>query len=489
MSTRRLLTLFSFLIILSLVLVACGGDEEATEVPATAVPATAVPEEAAPPEEEAAPPEEEEMVEEEEAAAPAPGGPSEGSFLERAYAGEFAGTEVLIQSVLVDEDEAITLEGWADFEEATGIDIVHAGTKEHETQITVQVESGNAPDIAMFSQPSLLQTFVDGGYVPDVRDFISEEDLQSRYAQGWLDSATLSSPDGDDVMAGVWWKAANKDLVWYPKVTFDAAGYEVPTTWDELLALTQTIADDGDAAWCLGIESGVATGWVATDWIEALMLRTTSPENYDAWVAGDLPFSSPEVKHAAELMSEIWLNPDYVLGGTDQIISEFIGDSPTHMFEDPPTCWLHRQASWIQGFFGEGLEAGVDWDFFYLPGVDPMYGEPVLMAGDIMTLFNERDEVKAVLEYLSTADSVEVVVKNGRGMSPHQGSSLDWYTNDIDRRIADLLTGAEIVRFDGGDMMPAQVGAGSFWSAMVDYVSGVLTLDEALQAIDDSWPE
>jgi len=484
---RRLLTIFSFLIILSLVLVACGGDEDPT-----ATPVPPAEEEAPPPEEEEAPPPEEEEApppEEEEAAAPAPGGGSEGSYLQRAYDGEFAGTEVLIQSVLVDEDEAITLEGWADFEEATGIDIVHAGTKEHETQIKVQVESGNAPDIAMFSQPSLLQTFVDDGFVPDVRDFISDEDLADRYAQGWLDSATFTTPDGDQIMGGVWWKAANKDLVWYPKATFEAAGYEVPTTWDELLALTQMIADDGDAAWCLGIESGVATGWVATDWIEALLLRTTSPENYDAWVAGDLPFSSPEVKHAAELMSEIWLNPDYVLGGTDQILSEFIGDTPTHMFEDPPTCWLHRQASWIQGFFGEGLEAGTDWDFFYLPGVDPMYGEPVLMAGDIMTLFNDRDEAKAVLEYLSTADSVELVVKNGRGMSPHQGSSLDWYTNDIDRRIADLLTGAEVVRFDGGDMMPAVVGAGSFWSAMVDYVAGVKTLDEALQTIDDSWPQ
>jgi len=118
-----------------------------------------------------------------------------------------------------------------------------------------------------------------------------------------------------------------------------------------------------------------------------------------------------------------------------------------------------------------------------------MYGEPVLMAGDIMTLFNDRDEAKAVLEYLSTADSVELGVKNGRGMSPHQGSSLDWYTKDIDRRIADLLTGAEVVRFDGGDMMPAVVGAGSFWSAMVDYVAGIQTLDEALQTIDDSWPQ
>jgi alpha-glucoside transport system substrate-binding protein len=234
----------------------------------------------------------------------------------------------------------------------------------------------------------------------------------------------------------------------------------------------------------------VATGWVATDWIEALMLRTAPPEDYDAWVAGELPFSSDQVKNAAQLMGDIWLNPDYVLGGTDQIVTEFIGDSPTHMFEDPPTCWLHKQAAWITGFFGEGLEAGVDYDFFYLPPVDPQFGEPVLMAGDIFTMMagNDRPEVAAFLDYLSHGESVETVVRNGGGLSPHQDSSLDWYSNDIDRRVAEILLNAETVRFDASDLMPPEVGAGTFWSDMVDYVTGTLTLDEALQEIDASWP-
>ena len=106
------------------------------------------------------------------------------------------------------------------------------------------------------------------------------------------------------------------------------------------------------------------------------MLRTAPPEDYDAWVAGDLPFSSDQVKRAAQIMSDTWLTEGNVLGGKDQIVTEFIGDSPTHMFEDPPTCWMHKQASWIQGFFGEGVEPGVDYDFFYLPPVDPAYGSP-----------------------------------------------------------------------------------------------------------------
>jgi alpha-glucoside transport system substrate-binding protein len=423
----------------------------------------------------------------EEAAAPETG---EASFLDRALAGEFAGTEVSLLTVKVDEDEALFNESISGFEEATGIDVIHSGTREFETQIVVQIDGGNPPDVTMWPQPALLANYVASGDVPDVRDYVDEAGLQERYAQGWLDSATFPGPDGEPVMAGVWVIAANKDLVWYNKKAFDAAGYEVPTTWEELIALNDTIVADGDAPWCIGIESGVATGWIATDWIEALMLRTAPPEDYDAWVAGELPFDSPQVRNAIQLMMDIWGNPDYVLGGSDQLVTEFMGDSPTHMFEDPPTCWMHKQASWIQSFFGEGLEAGVDYDFFYLPQVDAEYGEPVLMAGDIFTMMtgNERPEVAAFVEFLSTGASMETLVRNGGGLSPHRDSSLDWYSNDVDRRIAEILLNAETVRFDASDLMPPEVGAGTFWSVMTDLASGGIALDEAVAEIDASWP-
>ena len=116
-------------------------------------------------------------------------------------------------------------------------------------------------------------------------------------------------------MVGVWERVNVKSLVWYPKKAFDEAGYKIPTTWDELMALQDQIVADGDTPWCIGIESGAATGWPATDWIEEIMLRTTSLENYDKWTRGELEFTSPEVKNAAETMATIWFNDKYVFGG------------------------------------------------------------------------------------------------------------------------------------------------------------------------------
>jgi alpha-glucoside transport system substrate-binding protein len=412
----------------------------------------------------------------------------EAGYLERAKAGEFSGTSVEVLGVMVDEEAIKMEETVKPFEEATGIDVQYVGTKEFETQINVRVDAGNAPDIANLSQPGLLQRFVTAGEVVDVNTFLPRETLQETYIDSWLDMATMEGPDGP-IMAGVWHRAAVKSMVFYPKAAFDDAGYEVPATWDEMMALTQQIADDGDTAWCVGIESGAATGWVATDWMENIMLRTTSLENYDAWVKGELPFASPEVKNAAETMAAIWLNPEYVRGGTQAIISTFIGDSPVPMFNDPPGCWFHSQAAWITGFFGDDtLVAGEDYDFFYLPPIDEAYGRPALVAGDIMAMFNDRPEVRALMEYFSRGEGVEQWVRLGGALSPHRDSQLDWYTSAVDRGVAELLLNATSVRFDASDLMPGEVGAGSFWKAMTDWISGATDLDTALAEVDASWP-
>ncbi len=226
-----------------------------------------------------------------------------------------------------------------------------------------------------------------------------------------------------------------------------------------------------------------------TDWVEEMMLRTTSPENYDKWVTGELKFDSPEVRKAIETVEKIWFTDGYTYGGRGAIATTAFGDAPKPMFENPPKCWLHKQGNFITTFFPENLVAGVDYDFFYLPGVDPAYGSPVLGAGDIYAMFDDRPEVRAVMQYFSTGASVEGWVKAGGAISPHKDASLDWYQDPVSRKVAEVLQGATTFRFDGSDLMPGAVGAGSFWKSMTSYVTEAIDLDTALKDIDASWPK
>ncbi len=468
----KIWTLLGVMVMMAMIFTACA--------PATEAPTEAPPE----PEVEATEPMEEPEPEMPEVSFPMmPGG-----YLERAVAGEFSGTEVTVDGPFTDPDDLRFFESMEAFEEATGITVNYIGDKEFEARISIAVDAGDAPDIADFPQPGAVGNFARQGYVIDPTEWISEDWLKQQYNQSWLDMGMVEGPDGELVTGGVWHRFNGKPLVWYPKQPFEAAGYEIPETWDELVALTQTIADDGDTAWCIGIESQAATGWAATDWTEEMMLRTTSLDNYDAWVAGTLPFSSPEVKNAIETWSEIWFNEDYVYGGTDAIVSTYFGDAPAPMFEDPPGCWLHRQGNFITGFFPEGTEAGVDYDFFYFPPVDDAYGKPFLVAGDIMTMFNDRPEVRALMEYFTTPESASGWLQNGGALAAHQTATPDMYGVDMERGIAELVVQATAFRFDASDLMPAEVGSGSFWTGMTDYVSGLSDLDTALAEIDASWP-
>jgi len=481
---RKFAPLFVLLLVASLLLAACPAAAPAAapaaEAPATAEAHAEAAPTAAPAAEEAAPT---------ESNADADAAMAKGlDELANAYKGEYEGTIVTMTGPFTDEDAVKFNNSMMEFEEKTGIDIQYEGSKEFEASITVRVQAGDASDIVDFPQPGLLSTFASQGKVIPATDMISADWLAENYLQSWLDMATMEGPDGPK-QYGVWQRFNGKSLVWYPKKMFDASGYEIPTTWEDLQALQDQIVSDGDTPWCIGIESGAATGWVATDWTEEMMLRTTSLENYDAWVAGTLKFDSPEVRTAIAGFADIWNNDAYVSGGRAAIVTTFFGDAPTGMFQDPPTCWLHKQGNFITSFFPPEAKYGEDYGVFYLPGLDPAYGSPFLVAGDIMAAMADRPEVRAVMQFFSTGEGVKGWLAAGGALGPQKDVQLDWYGSDLERDIAGIVANATSVRFDGSDLMPGAVGAGSFWKGMTDYFSGAADLDTVLKEIDASWPQ
>jgi alpha-glucoside transport system substrate-binding protein len=413
----------------------------------------------------------------------APAAPAAYAELVAAEAGEYDGTTVTFLGPWIEAEQEAFEATLAGFEERTGIDVQYEGNGDFETVLNVRVESGDAPDLAVIPQPGLLRSFVESGDVLDISGHVAPDQLAEDYSQAWLDLATV-----DGQLSGVFFRASTKSIVWYPVAAFEEAGYAIPTTWDELIALSDQIVADGSTPWCISIEDSGATGWVATDWLEEIVLREAGPDVYDQWVAHEIPFDDPAIAAALDTMGEIWLNEDYVYGGTTAILTTWIGDTQTPMFEAAgPDCWMHRQAGWIPDFWPEGTEPGVDSDFFYLPPIDPALGSPVLGAGDVMAAFDDRPEVWAVLEYLATPDAAAGWIEQGGFISPHNGVTLDSYANVVDQGQAEILANATTFRFDGSDLMPAEVGAGTFWSGMVEWVDGADTAT-VLSDIDASWP-
>ena len=369
----------------------------------------------------------------------------------------------------------------APFEAKTGIKVEFTGTRDLPAVLTTRVEAGNPPDVSALPNPGQMIEFAKAGKLVDLSTFMDMDVLQSDYSPTWLDLGTYKGK-----FCGVFISADLKSLVWYSPKAFAAAGYTVPTTWEELIALSDKMVADGKTPWALGLECGAASGWAGTDWVEDIMLRTVEPEVYDLWVAHGISWLDDRVQRAFELFGQIALNEKYVYGGTNAVLTINFGDSPDALFTTPPNAYMHRQATFIKSFILDhfpNLVPGEDFDFFPFPPIYPQYGTPALGAADLFAMFNDTPEARAFMQYIVSPEAQEIWVAELGKLSANKRVNPTAYPDDLTRKAAKILSEASTFRFDGSDLMPSAVGAGSFWTGILDYVSGV-RLQKVLMTIE-----
>jgi alpha-glucoside transport system substrate-binding protein len=372
------------------------------------------------------------------------------------------------------EDKALIESVIAYFEAATGAVVKYSGSDSFEQQVVIDVQAGSAPNISIFPQPGLAADLASKGFLTPL-DNKTADWVKSNYAAGssWVDLGTFAGKDKKDHLFGFFYKVDLKSLVWYIPENFEDAGYEVPKSMEELKALTDQIVADGGTPWCIGLGSGGATGWPATDWVEDLMLRTQSPADYDKWVTNELKFNDKKVVAAIDEFGWFIHNDKYVDGGARAVATTDFRDSPKGLFTSPPKCYMHRQASFIPSFFPEGTKLGVDADFFYFPAYESKkLGKPVLGAGTMWSITKDSKAARAFMDFLETPIAHEIWMAQSGFLTPLKTANVEAYANDTLKKQGQILLDATTFRFDGSDLMPGKIGAGAFWTGMVDYSGG-----------------
>ena len=402
--------------------------------------------------------------------------------------GDISGQTLTVFGPWLGPDKDLVESVIAYFEEATGANVEYSGSDSFEQQIVIDTQAGSPPNIAVFPQPGLAADLAAKGLLTklpaEVGEFLSEN-----YAAGdsWVDLSSYTGKDGEKALYAFPYKADVKSLVWYVPDNFDDAGYEVPETMEELKALTEQIVADGGTPWCIGLGSGGATGWPATDWVEDMVLRTQPPEVYDQWVTNEIPFNDPRIVNAIEEFGWFAKNDKFVDGGAAAVASTDFRDSPKGLFSSPPKCYMHKMASFIPSFFPEGTELGLDADFFYFPAYEGEdLGKPVLGAGTLFGITKDSPAAQAFIEFLETPIAHEVWMAQSGFLTPFTGVNPEAYANDALRGQGEILTNATTFRFDGSDLMPGKIGAGAFWTGMVDFVGGQ-SAEEAATNIQNTW--
>lgn len=366
----------------------------------------------------------------------------------------------------------------APFEEETGIEVEIEGTRDLNSVLTSRLAGGNPPDVAGLPGPGPMAQYARDGDLKPLSDDVLNV-LENEYNEGVIADATV-----DDELVGIFVKTSVKGLIWYNPAAFTAGNYQVPEDWDSLTSLVDQAAAAGTPPWGIGLESGGDTGWPATDWIEDFVIRQSGPDAYDQWVNGELDWSSDEIRRAWEAFGEWATDEQFVAGGAQGALNTPFGNGGDCLFAQPPGCLLHHQASFITSFFEENnpgvAVAGETYDFFPMPAIDH---NAVVYAGDLFGMFNDTPDAQALMEYLVTADAQQIWVERGGALSANQNVPIEAYPDDTSRRSAEFLVGADDIRFDGSDKMPAEMNR-AFFDGVLEYLQNPDNLDSILENLD-----
>ncbi len=386
----------------------------------------------------------------------------------------------------------------------TGSNISYTGSDDFETQLQIRVEGNDPPDVAFVPQPASICVYAGEGHLASLEDMgFDIAEMEANHGKFWMDLGLCE--DGSHY--GIPWFPNFKSTVFYHQPTFEENGYEVPETYEDLVALSEQIVADGMTPWCFGFEAGTATGWAGTDWIEDIVVRQVGADVYTQWYQGEVPFTDPQITQAFDAFGEILHGEGFVLGGAENVPSINVDDSPGPLFQDPPGCLMLKQGSFIANVFADmpEFEEGEDAEIavFPFPTIDGNGG--AMGGGDTLIVFNDEPaNVQAVMDWITPEWLCTLASETGGGIAEHGGHGVpgvqrlpghkdvdpNCYETEAAIAFAETITealGSNTFVFDASDLMPPEVGQRSFWDGMVTFAQGTPTA-EVTEAIQAAWP-
>ena len=380
-----------------------------------------------------------------------------------------------------DPEATIMTNIFKQFTACTGIKIAYEATDQFETLLPVRVKGGNAPDIALIPQPGLVATMVATGKAVPI-SAAARANLNTYYNPAWKSFTTINGR-----IYGAPFGSSSKSLVWYSPAQFKKLGVKVPTTWAEMEAVAAKFKAAGANPWCAGIESGAATGWPATDWIEEMVLREVGPSKYNAWWQGKLKFSSPEILGAMNKVAA-WLGTTDQVGDLKSVATRRFQDAGVPGLKNG-TCGMLQQASFYSSMFPAGTTFGAsgDADAFYLPATNSKFGNPVEGGAEFPIAFSNKKEVGAVQAYLASPVYGIPRAAAGGWTSANTGIPLSTYSDPVLKAVATQLQNKSgAIVFDASDLMPSAVN-GAFWKEITKFYAEGKSMKDVAAAIDANW--
>jgi ABC-type glycerol-3-phosphate transport system substrate-binding protein len=336
------------------------------------------------------------------------------------------------------------------FEQQSGATVTYTAAGHRMADALAERKAANRlPDVAFVPQPGLVRQYAREGLLAPADGGVTAEVARS-YGLVWRDLAAV-----DGTLYAVWFKAANKSLVWYDVAAFEQAGLVPPQDLNGFLSIASTMSASGTPAFALG----AADGWTLTDWFENVYLRVAGTDSYDRLADRRLPWTDDSVKQALRILVDLWA-PRSVAGGSAHALQTGFEASVLQAFSRPASAAMVVEGDFVQGLLtAKALgRPGIDIDVFAFPphtaGVPTVVG-----GGDAAVILHDSPAAQALLEFLASPEAAAIWASHGGYVSPNLNLDLSVYPDDTSRSVArQLLEAGDGFRFDLSDLQPAAFG-------------------------------
>ncbi len=372
----------------------------------------------------------------------------------------------------------------APFTSQNGITVTVETTRDLDAVLTTRIRGNNPPDVAILPNPAKMQQLAKQGKLIALDGFLDMNKIHSDYSKAWTD---LGSYNGK--LYAIFTKAANKGTIWYNPAQASAAGLSTPpSSFSDLISISNSIAHSGKYPWSMGVASGSASGWPAADWIDEIFLLLNGPDAYDKWVNHQIKWTDSSVKQAFQTFGQIAHGNHYINGAPASILAMGFADATYAPYNSPPTAYMNYLGDFASSFISKqfpNLKPGTGFNFFPFPSLGSSSSGAVTGGADVVVALRDNNAVRKLIQYLATADAQTIWVKRGGFTSVNKSVSLDAYPDAVSKASAQMLSSATTFRFGADDLMPPQVES-AFWKACLDYIQNPGSLDSILSTVEST---
>jgi len=365
-------------------------------------------------------------------------------------------------------------------EDITGLKVKYESFSDIETYL---LENENTDiDIALIPNPQGVVNLGDRLIIKPIEKIVSPEKMNNFYSEH-LQEITTSKNSLENY--GAFFRLFPNSLIWYSVEKYNKIGSPQFNSYEDILNFTLAHTEEKKDLWCLDIESGASTGWIATNWLEDLIISEYGLEAYDNWSSQNILSSDSKILNSINRIGKLVFIENAVYGTNERVIRKEFRNNYKNLLSEDVDCVFSWGGHYADFYMPKNKTFGQDYNFFKFPST--INKTSIVGIGDILTVLNYSSETEIVFNNLIDEDfGKQWMNQEDASYVPANMLNKNSITNPLTYKEAELVMASlteNSFRYDASELMERKIGADALWIALRNYID--MGRERAYREIED----